>query len=265
MIAVVRSQGQEQPVITAHARHPKWQEHSVDLSLFAGQTVDIEFRTNCGANGNVVADHGVWGSPQLVADGKVMFDFHDHIADATTGYRTIANEWYEQQPSLPLIKGNVITPAYYTYWLLNRMRGQRLPVSLDGKDGIHESDTVGALACRDGKTIRVFLWHFDPERADYAPILPGPETLVQRTVTLDVSVPPGSSWRLHQYLVDAYHSNAYTHYVRRRQDDHNGAYNLETGQVEMVTDWRVGGMNGKLTIPVTLHNLSVSLLELHPE
>jgi hypothetical protein len=33
----------------------------------------------------------------------------------------------------------------------------------------------------------------------------------------------------------------------------------------MVTDWRVGGMNGKLTIPVTLHNLSVSLLELHPE
>jgi hypothetical protein len=237
----------------------------VDLSLFAGKTVDIEFRTNCGANGNVVADHGVWGSPQLVAGDTVIFDFHDHIGEATTGYRIIANEWYEQQPSLPLIKGNVITPAYYTYWLLNRLRGQRLPVALDGKEGIHKSDTVGAVACRDGKTVRVLLWHFDPKRADYATVLLSPETLVKRQVTLDLAVPLGSSWHMRRYLVDAYHSNAYTDYVRRNGDTGNGAYNLKTGKVDIVEDKHLSATDGKLTLPVSLLDLSVSLIELQPE
>jgi len=265
MQVIVHSKGREQHVLRADARKPRWQEHQVDLSLFAGQAVEIEFRTDCGASGNVTADHGVWGSPRLVAGDQTVFDFCAEVGKAETGYVLIASDWHEQNPSLPLIKDNVLTPAYFAYVLLNQLRGQRLPVSLAGRDGIHESDTVGAIACRDGKAIRVLLWHFDPERADYAHILGTPGAMVERQVNLELLVPNGSSWRLKRQLIDATHSNAYTDYVRLGKDTQGGAYNLMTGTVDTVETFQLTAPNGRLRLSVTLRDLSVSLLELQED
>ncbi len=264
MQVVILTDGEEQPVLQAHSRRPEWQEHSVDLSLFAGKTVDVEFRTDCRAAGNAQADHAVWGSPVLRSGKRVVFDFCERLPDATTGTVLVSGRWHEREPSLPLIKGNVITPAYFAYVLLNQLRGDRLPVTLAGRDGIHESDTVGVLACRDGAAIRVLAWHFDPARADFAHAVQTSDTAVERELVLTLDVSPGSTWRCKRSLIDFDHSNAYTDYVRRGSDTNNGAYNLETGKVAVVARDTVSDQAGKIRRRIALRNPAVTLLELEP-
>ncbi len=247
-------------VLRAYVRKAEWREHRVSLAQFAGREVEVEFRTDCGpANKDARADHGLWGDPRVEAGGQRTFDFVKHVDSATTGWR-IQRQWQHLGIKLPMIKGYVVTPVYYTYWLLNRLRGERLPVQLDGRDGIHKTDTVGALACRDGKAVRVLLWHFDGARAKLTQHFDAPELDVTRTVKLSIRG-LGPRVRVRQYLIDHDHTNAYTDYVLKGKPNNGGRYNLETGKVDVVLDEPREVKDGRLDLDMRLRNLSVSLVE----
>ena len=254
----------DRAVLNAYARGPEWEEHSVELAQFANRTVEIELRTDCGAAGNTTADHALWGSPRIEAEGSGTYDFCQHIGEATTGCVLRPGQWHEDSPSLPLIKGNVLTPAYFTWVLLNQLRGERLPLTLDGRGGIHHEDVAGALACRDGQAVRVLLWHFDGDRAEPGLYLDTEEARAERTIDLRLEGMTGS-WRLRRLLIDHDHTNAYTDYVLKGADDGNGRFNLEDGVPGVVEDRTVRASDDALSLAVRLRNLSVSLVELMPE
>jgi len=247
-----------------HVTKPAWSEHTLSLAKFAGREVEIEFRTDCGpANKGVAADHGLWGDPRIEAGGKRVYEFVKHMAEATTGWR-VAREWHMLGTRLPLIKGQVVTSPYFTYWLLNRLRGERLTVQLDGRDGIHSTDTVGALACRDDRTVRVLLWHFDGSRASLNQHLDADELDVPRTLNLRIAGLPAKC-RVRRYLIDHDHTNAYTDYVLKGKSNNGGRYNLENGKVDVVLDETRDSRDGQMDLSVRLRNLSVSLVEIEPE
>ncbi|MBN2450471.1 MAG: hypothetical protein JXR77_08775, partial [Lentisphaeria bacterium] len=265
MSIVLRENDRETLLLTTHARAPRWEEHEVDLSRFSGRAVAIEFRTDCGRAGDTRADHGLWGSPVLAGGDETVFDFCVAVAEATTGYVSAPGGWHEREPTLPLIKGDVVTPAFFTYVLLDQLRGERLPVHIEGADGIHAGDTDGALACRDGAKVRVLLWHFDAALAEFANVLApaavGPECRIE----LQLAGLGAERCRLSQRLVDAEHSNVYTDAVRKPPAERRAPENLDDDAVEVVDDRSVTTPGGRITLPLRLRNLSVTLLEMEPE
>jgi len=261
MKVLVRDGDKQNVLLSEHVRKTAWRNHALSLAAFAGREVTVEFRTNCGGPGaSSLADHGLWGDPHVQAGGHRVFDFCKQVGEAATGWFA-PRQWHQLRTRLPMIKGNVITPVYFTYWLYNRLRGQRLPVTLAGRDGIHDSDVAGALACQDGKAVRVLLWHFDAKRAALSQHLDMDGVDVTRTVKLRVAGLPAHC-RLRRYLIDRNHSNAYTDYVLKGKSSGGGGYNLKAGKVEVVEDGRRDTDNGCLELSVPLRNLSVSLLEI---
>jgi len=260
MSVVVIDGRTEKSVFTRLVDQVEWAEHTVDLSAFANRDVDVEFRTDSGRK-TTLADHGVWGTPIIESDGRTEYDFCARIGDAETGYDNRV-KWHETQ-SLPLIKGNVVTPAYFTWHLLNKLDGERLPVRLDGRDGIHTNDAVGAMACRTDGTVRVFLWHFDATHAAISDNLGLPLPSSERTVVVRVPGLAGAQ-RLRRYLIDHDHSNAYTDYVLKGIDTDNGNFNIETGEPALVEDMTVHPAAEGLVITVSLRNPAVTLVELTP-
>jgi hypothetical protein len=259
----IRDGAKETTVLAEHVRAAAWKDHAVSLAVFAGREVTIEFRTDCGGPGaNTVADHGLWGDPHIEVEGRRVHDFCAKVGEAATGW-IAPRQWHTLGTKLPMIKGNVVTPVYFTYWLYNRLRGQRLDVKLAGRAGIHEADVAGALACRDGQTVRVLLWHFDGDRAALSQHFDVAGLRVARTLRLRVAgLPPRC--RVTRYLIDRDHSNAYTDYVLKNKPDNDGKYNLRTGTVDMVEDRQHETDGGELRLDVKLDNLSVSLIEIEP-
>jgi len=259
MRVVLHDSTQETTLFETHLRGVGWKEYTVPLAAYANKDVQLEFRTDAGG-GSLHADHALWGSPRLVADGREPVDFVQRADTAQTGYNT-RMAWHESMP-LPIIKGNVVTPAYFTWYLLNRLRGERIPVEVDGRDGIHHTGACGALACRDYGTLRLFVWRFDAATAGIPPL--GQDTDADAPV-LRVQLPGcEGTWRLRRYLIDHDNTNTYTDYVIKGKDDHGGAYNLEHGAPAIVEDRRMESHAGALTFPVPMPNLSVNLLELEP-
>lgn len=251
----------QETLLSEHVRNPAWKDHALSLAALAGRDVTLEFRTDCGGPGNnTVADHGLWGDPHIEADGRRVFDFRERVGEAATGW-LVPRQWHRTGVKLPMIKGNVVTSAYFTYWLYNHMRGQRLEAGLDGRDGIHEADVAGALACRDGKAIRVLLWHFDADRAMLSQHLDAKEADVVRTIRLRLAGLPARC-RVRRYLIDRDHTNAYTDYILKGKPDNEGRYNLTSGKVDVVDDQRRTSDEGCLELSIPLRNLSVSLIEI---
>jgi len=251
------------PLLQTLVTKPEWQEHALSLSEFAGREVSIEFRTDCGPGTSIAADHGLWAEPRIEAAGRIVHDFCAKLDGATTGW-WVPRAWHKLGTKLPMIKGHVVTPVYFTYWLYNRLRGERLPVRLDGRDGIHESDTTGALACRDGSTIRVLLWHFDAARARLAQHFDTASIQIPREIRIRIDGLAGKV-RIRQYLIDHDHTNAYTDYVVKGKPDGDGKYNLDTGRADVVIDTHQEARDGVIEIVRTLRNMSVSLVELQGE
>ena len=251
----------ETTLLRHHVTRAAWEEHRLSLAKFAGREVAIEFRTDCGpANRDVSADHGLWGDPHIEAAGQRAYEFLPHLDQATTGWR-VSREWHRLGTKLPMIKGYVVTPIYFTYWLMNRLQGQRLTAELAGRDGIHGSNTVGAIACRDHDAVRILLWHFDGPRAQLGQHFAGPGIGLERTVRLRIEGLDGPR-RVRQFLIDHDHSNAYTDYVLRGKPNNRGRYNLETGEVEVVLDERRQAEGGAIRLDLALRNMSVSLVEI---
>lgn len=256
----VLDRGEDVCLLAEPVTQAAWKEHRLPLDQFADRKVTVEFRTDCGPGKNISADHGLWGQPRVEAGGKTTFDFCDKVREADTGWH-IPRKWHTLSCSLPMIKGRVLTPVYFTYALLNRLRGERLAAELTGRDGIHESDLVGALACRDGNAVRVLLWHFDAPRASLTQHLGTGQVDVPRLVELHIDGLDGPQ-RIRQSLIDRTHTNAYTDYVIEKKSTAGGKYNLETGRVDVVRDETLEPVGGALELSVRLENLSVALIEI---
>ena len=96
--------------------------------------------------------------------------------------------------------GNLRKPRYWAMALLGRLGRSRLPVSVrgDGAGGL-----VEALAARhDDGRIGVLAWNvtLDQSKIAGAPLL-------DRTIRLRVSVPPGAAYTVRHYRIDEGHSN----------------------------------------------------------
>ena len=106
--------------------------------------------------------------------------------------------------------GNLRKPRYWAMALLSRLGRSRLPVSVrgDGAGGL-----VEALAARDDDgRIGVLTWNvtLDQSKIAGAPLL-------DRTVRLRVSVPPGAAYTVRHYRIDEGHSNIVPAWDRMRR------------------------------------------------
>jgi xylan 1,4-beta-xylosidase len=105
--------------------------------------------------------------------------------------------------------GNLRKPRYWAMALLGRLGRSRLPLSVSG-DGA--GGLVEALAARhDDGRIGVLAWNvtLDQSKIAGAPLL-------DRTVRLRVSVPPGAAYTVRHYRIDEGHSNIVPAWERMR-------------------------------------------------
>jgi xylan 1,4-beta-xylosidase len=160
--------------------------------------------------------------------------------------------------------GNLRKPRYWALWMLARLGRSRLPVSLSG-DGA--GGLVEALAARhdDGRT-GILAWNvtLDQGKIDGDPVL-------DRQARVRVSVPPGASYTVRHYRIDAGHSNVVPAWERMRRgapwptDEQWTALGQLNTLDELGPPQRVAaGANGVLEFAFDLPMPAVSYLELAP-
>jgi hypothetical protein len=257
----VHDQDETERVLQAQTRVPEWQEHRIDLSGYAGREVDLEFRIDSGAASNSQADHALWAEPRVTdGQGRVTYDFLAHVAEVETGTVHPAVAWYNARPTLPMIKDDIVTPVYFTWWLLNRLRGRRLQVVVEGRDGIHRTDTLGALACQDQGVLRVLVWRFDPGVGAVAASL-GADVLDPDAVCrVSLSGLPARV-RYRRWLIDHEHTNPYTQLVLRDDPEAAKSYTVGEARVDLVEDRELESADQGLPLSIPLGPLAVTLLE----
>ena len=244
-----------------------WLQHRLPLAEFAGQSVEIEFRTTAGANGEANGDWAVWGEPRMSwknPQGRDQsLELLKQASQATAGAKQDAWRFVYSERSiaeftgLPLIKGPVITAPYFVWLMHARLAGQEALVYLPGKDGILQDDSGGLTATFDSKRIALLAWHFDLLRSEPR----------QWTIRLD-HLPPilqdTARFRVTEYRIDHQHNNPYTEYVLQGADTRDGAYNLKTARLVPLRSESVDAVDGQVTVEFALPNQSVSLIELVP-
>ncbi|MFQ6098311.1 MAG: hypothetical protein ACE5O2_11355, partial [Armatimonadota bacterium] len=170
--------------------------------------------------------------------------------------------------SLPMIKGNVLTPVYFVFRMYNQLGDDWLSLSIDGGDDVTPDDCLGAVATRRDNEIAVLVWHFDRERGDLSQVLDRPEFAHTRRVTIRLSRPYDALHsrraRVSRYLIDAQHSNAYYDYIVRKTPSDDGQYNINTGRLALVEETLITLRRGQADVEVALPNLSVTLVRLAP-
>jgi hypothetical protein len=262
--------GEEKLVFDQGQRAVAWEDHEVSLADFAGQTVRVEFRTDRGRGltANGVADWASWAEPRLLVgradEPEVAFDFIAEIEQAQTGVHQAATRFvYNDQAiarssGLPLIKGNVVTAPYFTFLSQSRLTGNQLPVTGPGAGGIDETDAAGILATGDEHGVRALVWTFDVLGV-------GERDVRLRFTDLGKLLPGADSVRLRRYLIDETHTNPYHDYIEQSKPDNNGMYNLETGELQLVSDETADlAEDGSISLELKLTDFSVCLVEVEP-
>ena len=260
-------QQEEKSLLRLHQRSTDWREHSIDLDAYRGKDVTIEWRTLPGpVQSNTTADWGAWGEPQMLAGDEdnptVSYDFTADIRNAETGIRdpgwtfTYDRETIGRYIGLPLLKGPVVTTPFFALKMQSMLSGTELPVALGGgRGGISADEAAGVIASRDDGRLTVLLWTFDLGHDG------------DRQFAIDLSgLQPGKAYVLRQSLLDRTHSNPYYDYAVRGKNTDDGAYNLETGRLDVVRDETVTvPASGILTVTARLEPMAVSTFELLPK
>jgi len=267
---IVRENGKEHVLFERHQRRIAWEAHEVSLDRFAGKSVEVEFRTNCGPGGsNTVADWGAWGEPKLTAgpDGelRVTFDFIERIGEARTGAMMPGFEFHYDVETiaryigLPLIKGPVVTAPYFVYVMHSMQKKNELPVALDGEGGITKDSAAGVTVSADESGVAILAWRFDLG-------VSGARAFNVTLRDIERTFPGAGGFRFRQYLVDRTHTNPYYDYVIAKKPDNGGRYNLETGKLEMVREGRLtAGDDGAVRVSFELEAKAVTLIVVAPE
>ena len=96
--------------------------------------------------------------------------------------------------------GNLRKPRYWALALVARLGPHRLPVDVTGDGAL---GLVDALAARhDDGRIGILAWNGTLDQSKI-----GGDPVLSRAVRLHVSVPPGTSYTIRHYRIDAGHSN----------------------------------------------------------
>jgi hypothetical protein len=257
-------------IVFDHAqRTPAWQAQEASLQEFAGQTVEIEWRTDAGRQpgAQTIADWASWAEPKLISgpadQPQVALDFIEQIGEATTGVHQAAThfvyspETIAASTGLPLIKGNVVTAPYFAFLATSRLTGNELPVSGLGRGGIDETDAAGVTGTGDRTGVRALVWTYDLFGA-------GRRDVALRFDRMGGLLKPGPV-AVRRYLIDATHTNPCHDYVDQHQPDNGGLYNLQDGKLTLVADETVTpDADGSLTLTMTLPDFSVTLVEIEP-
>jgi xylan 1,4-beta-xylosidase len=160
--------------------------------------------------------------------------------------------------------GNLRKPRYWALALLTRLGRSRLPVSVSG-DGA--GGLVEALAARhdDGRT-GILTWNVTLDQGKT-----GGDPVLDRRVRLRVQLPPGASYAVRHYRIDAGHSNIVPAWERMRGGARWPADEQWTGLGELNTldelaapRRAVAGAGGALEFAFDLPMPAVSFLELIP-
>lgn len=245
-----------------------WKEIRVPLGPFAGQRINLEFRTDPGPKGQSTADWAVWADPRIVVESdhgeKVIWRLMDHLETTVSGARRAGRPFvYNDQTialysGLPLIKGQVVTTPYFVWAMHHRLAHGELRVNLPGRNGILDDDTGGLTATADENRIVLLLWHFDVMQDS-------PRSWQIRLKKMPPAMSQAKQFRCTEYRIDREHNNPYTRYVRRGEDSQGGAYNLETASLEVTSKSLVRTDAGTASLEVVLPNMAVSLIEICPE
>jgi xylan 1,4-beta-xylosidase len=160
--------------------------------------------------------------------------------------------------------GNLRKPRFWALALLARLGRSRLPVSVtgDGAGGL-----VEALAARhdDGRT-GILAWNLTLDQGKI-----GGDPLLDRLVRVRVSVPPGASYTVRHYRIDAGHSNIVPGWEQMRRsaawpDEGQWAALREMNTLdELSPPVRVAAGDGMLEFAFELPMPGVSCLELVPQ
>jgi xylan 1,4-beta-xylosidase len=121
---------------------------------------------------------------------------------------------FEDQPFFAgfrvLATNGIDLPVMNVFRMFSKMGGRRLPVESDGavplasmmKDGVRVKPDISALAAIDGNKLSAMVWHYHDDD------IPGPDANV--SLTLNGLPPQTPNLRVHQFLIDQDHSNAFT-------------------------------------------------------
>jgi xylan 1,4-beta-xylosidase len=170
------------------------------------------------------------------------------------GYRTLATNGIDK-PELNLFR------------MAGLMRGERIsaessgaiPVDAIARSGVRASPDVDVLAARSTNSITVLLWnyHDDDVAASDAPV----------TITLAGLSGVGDPVLLHHYRIDRDHCNAYTAWLAmgspQSPTPQQYAALQAAGQLQLLASprWLHTGLDGTLSLPLSLPRQSISLLE----
>jgi xylan 1,4-beta-xylosidase len=129
--------------------------------------------------------------------GALTWAFEFEGAPLFAGFRALAT-------------GSLDLPVLNVFRMLSRMATDRVAVTSDGglpldtlvKDGVRDRPDVSALASRDARRITVLAWHYHDDD------VPGPTAQVALTIG---GLPNDiSEVRVHRFVVDRDHANAFT-------------------------------------------------------
>lgn len=143
-------------------------------------------------------------------------------------------------------------PSFHAFRMLHMMGDQRIPVTIDKVDGLD------GLATVSDEGAQILLWNY---------VAPESEEAVSRTVSLELNGISGERVTVKRYLVDEYHSNAYTCWKSMgspaeptEEQLQELMDSMELELVELNRSVKVDG--GRLLLEFTLLPGSVSLIEI---
>ncbi len=254
-------------VFDHYQRTGAWVEHEVTLADYAGDSINIELRTDRGREptATTAADWASWAEPRIItADGTIAFDFIELIDSAETGIHqsptkfVYSDDAIAQSTGLPLIKGNVVTAPYFVFLAQSKLVGNELPTSGIGEWGVDDTDAAGVMATGDADGVHAMVWTFDLMGS-------GERTVELRFADVPGLLPDTKSVHLRHYIIDDTHTNAYHTYVEQGETSEDGSYNVETAELELMEEREIDvEADGSVAVEMVLPDFSVSLIELEP-
>jgi len=257
----VSADGERTEAAGATLAKPGWREIAADLSRFAGERVEIEIAASPSSVSGSAAGSPVWVTrPVLIVDGESKT-----LAAGSKEFRSGLDSAYDWTlDSLPLVKGNVVTPAFFTYEAMNRLGDERLAVELDGRDGIWADGKAGIVATRkDGRTV-ILIWNFDAASALMDFVTKGRAGLLPpRNFRIIVKgLGDKETYRVRCFRIDAEHTNAFADYEQfLAEGGKPGRFsNIDTAELCELKAQQMVALDGRLYIDRSLPPASVELV-----
>ena len=169
----------------------------------------------------------------------------------------LPNAYYSEQYGLSMINGTVVKPTYFVFKMLKMLGDNKVEVEVNGDGEIADDDSIGAIATTSNEGVQIFVWRFD-DLKDFD------KTINLTLEDMSSKLPGANEVQINGYLIDETHTNSYYDYQLMGEDNNNGMYNLETGELDQIIDVQKSISGDEVSISTTLKNHSVLLLTVEP-